>query len=318
MINISHSFTSMKKILAFIVISILTSSMSFAYTLNTNDKILGESLAQRIDEYDISQRVVIISKIEEIIYKWNYSDRINAILDFSLISLRALQNPAEPIQEVVVTQVKEEKPQDSKRAEDEEKIEYKEEPEDRETTEDEENTQEILTEHPGGNTVNLDIVKNNWLDWNNGLRNDLWLNPYSTSSTLENSAQVWSEQSKTLWDITHKRNPGDWYYNYNAITSWFANNWVVCENVSRITHTENIWWGTYSCRDGDCSEELSIATRSTFDYFLSEKWKTYDAHYRSLTQPLFTKIWLGVAVDEISENYYKYYLTIHYCTELID
>jgi hypothetical protein len=41
-------------------------------------------------------------------------------------------------------------------------------------------------------------------------------------------------------EITHKRNEGDVYYDYDKITSWFKDRGVVCKNIYGVTHTENI------------------------------------------------------------------------------
>lgn len=45
---------------------------------------------------------------------------------------------------------------------------------------------------------------------------------------------------------------------------------------------------------------------------MSEKGKSYDAHYRSIVQPHFTKIGLDIIVVPGER---RYYMTIHYITE---
>lgn len=164
--------------------------------------------------------------------------------------------------------------------------------------------------------IDIALVKNNWLIWNNQVRDDLWLQQYSYNSQLEKSAVTWSNQANKKWKISHKRNETDWFYNYENINNWFKENDVVCENINGITHTENIWWWGYSCTDWECSEELSEATKRAFDSYMNEKWTENDAHYRSLTQEYFKNIWLWISIDEKWSNYYEYYLTIHYCTNL--
>lgn len=167
---------------------------------------------------------------------------------------------------------------------------------------------------------NIDIskVKNAWLSWYNWVRKDLWKNLYSYDSKLESTALDWSKTSKARWDITHKRNSWDVYYDYTKITSWFKDRGVICKNIYRATNTENIWWWQYSCNDWECSDELISAIKSTFNFYMSEKGETYQAHYKSIVHPYFTKIWLWIEIEELSSWYYKYYLTVHYCTELID
>jgi hypothetical protein len=145
----------------------------------------------------------------------------------------------------------------------------------------------------------------------------LWLENYWYDITLESSADIWSEQANIKWEITHKRNDWDSFYNYTNINSWLGDNWVVCENISWITHTENIWWWGYNCTDWECSDELSEAVQRAFKHYMDEKWTDNDAHYRSLTNKYFNNIWIWISIDDKNNNYYEYYLTIHYCTNLI-
>ena len=166
--------------------------------------------------------------------------------------------------------------------------------------------------------IDYDRVKYTWLWRYNDVRSDMWLSKYQYNSKLEQTAVDWSNTSKQRWEITHKRNTWDSYYDYDKITSWFKERWVVCKNIYRVTHTENIWWGTYSCNDWDCTDELIDGIRSTFDYYMSEKGKSYDAHYQSIVNKYFTMMWLWITLEDRGSGRYKYYLTTHYCTELID
>ena len=52
--------------------------------------------------------------------------------------------------------------------------------------------------------------------------------------------------------------------------------------------------------------------RTTFDFFMSEKGKAYDAHYRSIVQPNFSRIGLDIIVVPTEK---RYYMTVHYITE---
>lgn len=169
---------------------------------------------------------------------------------------------------------------------------------------------------------NVDIaqVKSTWLGWYNSGRvsEKNGLKDYSYDSRLEKTALEWSQIAQSRGEMTHKRSSWDVYYDYNKITSWFKNRWVVCENIYRVTHSENIWWGSYSCKDGECTDELIKSIRSTYDYYMAEKYKDYKAHYESVVNKYFTKIGLGIVVEEMSNNQYKYYLTVHYCTNILD
>ena len=163
--------------------------------------------------------------------------------------------------------------------------------------------------------IDLEVIKNNWLDWNNQVRSQLWLSSYTLNDTLEKSAIIWSEQAKLNWEITHKRNIDDGFYNYTSINQWFHDNGIVCKNISWITHTENIWWWWFSCTDWECTDELSEATNRAFQNYMDEKWTDNDPHYRSIVQPYFTQIWLWISIEEKENQMYEYYMTIHYCTQ---
>lgn len=165
--------------------------------------------------------------------------------------------------------------------------------------------------------ININKVKNTWLWWYNNVRKSNWLKPYSYDSRLESSAIEWSILAKNRWNISHKRDLKDDYYDYNKITSWFKDIGVVCKNIYRATNTENIWYGSFKCNDWECSEELIKGIRSTFDFYMWEKGKDYDIHYKSIIHKYFTKIWLWIELEDKWNWYYKYYLTVHFCTELI-
>lgn len=253
------------------------------YILTSQEKILINRFVYKVNNLvqtkGIIYRNALVSRLSQLLDRWNYSLRLTTIL----------QELKSKISEITIIE--------------------------------KETVSEKTTYTSNSYSLdNIDIwrVKDAWLSWYNWVRNNLWLGNYSYNSTLESTALDWSKTSKARWDITHKRSSWDAYYDYNKITSWFADRWVVCKNVNRITHTENIWRGTYSCNDGECTDELIKWIRSTFDFFLAEKGKSYDAHYRSIVQPYFKKIWLWIELEELRSWYFKYYLTVHFCTELIN
>ena len=164
--------------------------------------------------------------------------------------------------------------------------------------------------------IDYEKVKSTWLWRYNSLRNDLWKKSYTYDDKLEKTAFLWSDISKNRWYMDHRRDKNDSYYNYNKINNWFKDNWVVCKNIYRVTHSENIWWGFYSCSDSDCTDELISSIRSTYDFYFSEKDMDYKPHYNSMVNDYFTKIWLGISIDKQRKDYFKYYLTVHYCTDL--
>ena len=152
--------------------------------------------------------------------------------------------------------------------------------------------------------VDLDRVRNAWISWNNSLRSELGLPLYTLDARLNSTATEWSEYSKTRGYIIHGR-PGDGCigvgnyscYNYTAIDTWFKARGIDPVVIDRAKHTENIGTRGYSCRDSDCTDEIIVAIRKTYDFFLSEK--SYNGvHYKSLVNPVFTKIGVGISVDE--------------------
>lgn len=165
--------------------------------------------------------------------------------------------------------------------------------------------------------IDINMVKDTWLSWYNEARKPLGRNAYSYNLTLEKTALDWSKVTKSRWTMSHKRDLSDSYYNYNKITSWFKDRWVICKNIYGVTHTENIWIWYFSCSDWECTDELINWVRETFDFFMSEKNKTNKTHYQSVVNKYFTKMGLWIELQETSSWKFKYYLTVHYCTELL-
>ncbi len=161
--------------------------------------------------------------------------------------------------------------------------------------------------------VDMDRVRATWNSWYTSVRSNLGLGAYTFDPRLDTTAADWNTAfTAGHWLNHHRRSPTDSYYNYSIITDWFKNRGVVGKLIWWATTTENVWYGYYRCTSSDCTDTLISSIRSTFDFFMSEKWKAYDAHYRSIVQPNFTKIGLAISLVP-SEN--RYYMTIHYITE---
>jgi uncharacterized protein YkwD len=160
--------------------------------------------------------------------------------------------------------------------------------------------------------IDMGLVRKTWLGWNNEERNKLGLHDYKYNNALNRTAYIWSEYSKNKGEITHKREGQTAYYDYNIITQWFKDLGVTFKNVNRVTYTENIGWGPFSCSDTDCTQKLLNNIRSTFDFYMDEKDKAYKPHYNSLMNQYFKEIGLGIVLGNG-----KYYLTVHYGTELL-
>jgi len=162
-------------------------------------------------------------------------------------------------------------------------------------------------------SIQIDRVERVWLSWNNRLRRRLKLTPYAPHAALTATATEWSLQAKQNGTIDHKRSPDAAYYDYTMIEQWFADRGLTFANVNRTTFTENIGWGTYTCTTDDCTRSLIRAVRKTFNFYMAERLKPSQPHWKSLVNPEFRQIGLGIAVDEAAG---RYYLTVHYATEI--
>lgn len=162
--------------------------------------------------------------------------------------------------------------------------------------------------------VNMAEVRAYWMTLYNTVRAKNNLAPYTYNSELDRSASVWNPIFAASSGINHhRRSPGDSYYDYPTIEKWFNALGLFAPVIERATFTENVGYGNYTCNKSDCTEDLKQAIRSTFLFYLSEKGKSYDAHYRSIVQPNFTEMGMDILVNPREG---RYYLTVHYATEV--
>lgn len=63
------------------------------------------------------------------------------------------------------------------------------------------------------------------------------------------------------------------------------------------------------------AEAFEFSNPMHADFFMSEKGKASDAHYRSLMSAQYTTIGVGIAENEKQG---RYYLTVHYATEIAE
>ncbi len=160
--------------------------------------------------------------------------------------------------------------------------------------------------------VDMQEVRSAWLRWINDVRTQEGLAPYRTDRQLIRTAWLWSDRARSLGAMNHKRDGQTAYYDYDMVGDWFSSLGLDFRNVKGSTYTENIGWGMYRCKKGDCTGDMINAVRSTFDFFMSEKGKANAPHYNSIVNPSFTGIGMGVTVDGNG----KYYLTVHYGTQI--
>jgi hypothetical protein len=161
--------------------------------------------------------------------------------------------------------------------------------------------------------VDIQEVRRVWASWINDARAVQGLAPYTQNKELNYSATLWSLHAKQAGGISHKRTGQKAYYDYGMIKNWFSNLDLDFSNVKSATFTENVGWGIYSCKKADCTQDLIDDIRTTFDFYMGEKGKASDSHYRSIMKPEFRLIGMGIAVDSASG---KYYITTHYGTAI--
>lgn len=171
----------------------------------------------------------------------------------------------------------------------------------------------INTNIPIPPNVDISRVQSTWISWYNGIRRSGWLKPYIYDTRIDKTAYDWNiEFAKGKWQNHHRRNPSDTYYDFPVIDQWFMDLGINPKIINRSKNTENVWYGYYNCTSGDCTDKLISSIRSTFDFYMSEKGKSNDSHYRSIVNPYFTKIGLSIIVVPSEQ---RYYLTVHYITE---
>ena len=166
---------------------------------------------------------------------------------------------------------------------------------------------------------NFEKVKIVWLSWINEERKKNNLHPYKYHYMLNETAKKWCLISLNRGDISHKRNINDpVFYNYKEIKNWFLRLKIKFKNIKGYTFTENIGWGYFNYKSGNYTDYVIKSIRKTFNDYISEKGKTdywESAHYRSIIAPYFYYIGLGLVIDEKNK---KYYLTVHYASEVIE
>ncbi len=161
--------------------------------------------------------------------------------------------------------------------------------------------------------VDMNRVRSTWLSWYNDTRSSLGLGLYSYDSRLDVTAHAWNIEFAALkWQNHHRRHPGDRYYDFDVIDSWFKARGIDPVVINHAKHVENVGYGYYSCSQSDCTDALIKSIESTYRFFMSERGKSYDAHYRSIIQSNFSRI--GLDIITVPEDH-RYYITIHYITE---
>lgn len=156
-------------------------------------------------------------------------------------------------------------------------------------------------------------IRETWLGWTNAVRAEQNLPPLTLDDSLNETASNWSLFGVKRGYTDHKRTGVSAYYAYAEIEDWFEKFGITFPNISGKTFSESIGWGPYRCKKEDCTRSLTKEVRTSFDFFIGEKEKAYRPHYTMLMSAQYTKVGLGIAVDESTG---KYFLTVHYATDV--
>ena len=160
--------------------------------------------------------------------------------------------------------------------------------------------------------VNFAKVQSARLDWQNTERKKLGLPVYTGNDILQSSAQDRAESLKDMGTVTHQRKATDGYYNYWSIKSRFSDHGVGFSDDSGTLFSESLWWGYYLCSKDDCTDSLIKAIKSTFTFFMNEKGKWNQPHYKAIVSKDFTSVWLGITT--VGK---QYYLVSHYGRNIV-
>ena len=175
------------------------------------------------------------------------------------------------------------------------------------------------SKHYKDNYINYDYVKNTWISRHDEQRKLLNLWNLENKSILDNTAYEWSKEQSFRQKMSHERNIWDWFYNYPIIENWFQDRLVKCKVADHATSSESIAHYWYYCYTRNCNDQMLESLKEIFDIYMNEKWLSYpaNAHYKSIVFPAFTQVWFWLYIKkEDNSNYYDYYISTHYCTEL--
>ncbi len=175
-----------------------------------------------------------------------------------------------------------------------------------------------FTGSKGSISIDMAAFQKHWLDQVNTTRSALKIYPYEADKQLDFTAQYWSDYSKSIGSISHKRYNSKTYYDYNLIRKRFESLGIVFgpKNGTKVVENIGRWYvrcATKKFVKTDCTQTLINAAQSTRTFFMSEKGKAYAPHYKSIISRQYTHAWFGITID-VDKG--KYYLTTHYSVPL--
>lgn len=319
---INYIIMYIKKILVLVLVLISTINYSYSdYTLSTKDKkvvINAVTLINKfIDKKWEKYRNIIIQKINLILKRKNLPERTLSVFEKlkKWISLEQKESTTEDNEELIKN---EEEIKDDETSLDDHKenpSEENKEPEQKDKDNSKNESELVLENDPV--SYDVDSVRDYWLELMNSARKEENLQNYSYDDALDLTARNWTKLAIEKWEIDHKVDPTDSYYDYQKKKTWMEENWVICKIDTWITFSESIAWWEFLCTQDDCTAWVKDIMKKSFDAYMAEKWQSYDAHYKAIIQPEFLKMGLWLGIKHRSNTKYALYLTNHYCTENI-
>jgi len=160
-------------------------------------------------------------------------------------------------------------------------------------------------------TVRLSLHNTERLQSREGKK--IWLSAYTGSAKLDATAQKRADYLASKNKTTHARKSSDGYYNYNSIKARFSGqNINFPKEKSGIPNfSENLARNMYKCNKADCTEELIIAIKKWFAFFMSEKYKTSKPHYNAIASKYFKVMGMGIGISNG-----KFFIVTHYVTQI--
>jgi uncharacterized protein YkwD len=127
--------------------------------------------------------------------------------------------------------------------------------------------------------INMEVIRETWLEWYNAERLALDLHEYTLNDQLNRTAIAWSEISEDRGYMDHKREGQTEYYDSRKIRDWLTDLGIEIESSLFV---ENIAWGMFNCDQADCTQQLLNSIEYSFNFFMDEKGTDYTAHYDSV------------------------------------
>lgn len=267
----------MKKCLLIFICLFITSTYCYSYTPSNSDILIINKVHKNFIKKNTTKQIKLITQINTIVRKKRLSSRVKYIL----------QSVSQKL-----------KNHNLYSSDDSEK-------------QSEKNIQKF--------NLDIDQIRWEWIWYVNKTRKSYRVPLYSYDKRLDYISQLWSNQWFSRGKITHQVDIWDSFYDYAKKEAWVKDKWIVCTNKSRATFSESIaWWDIYCDGKNDCQKQLSDSVKWVFKFFMDEKGLPYpdDAHYRGIVHKDFKKMWLAFTLKHKEGNWYSYYMTNYYCTEI--